>query len=85
MSPFEILEAGRAKQNMWHLQNAVNANFFSSVLASLGVKTKEGDDIKREHLYLLPNEEAPKTAYIDSSTEEGRQRIREMIKKDKDG
>ena len=80
MSPVEIIEAETARQNMWHLQNAVNANFFVSVHQALGTKLKGGEDITRQHLYLLPYEEKPVSNYIDANTPEERKRIEEMIK-----
>ena len=82
LTPVEVLQAGREKMNLWHLQNAVNASFFTSVLQSLGVQLKGGEDIKREHLYRLPGEEVT-TNYLDPSTEEGRKQINELIKKTK--
>ena len=80
MTPLEVLEAGKERMDLWHLQNAVNANFFTMILNSIGAKLKGGEDITRQHLYLLPNEEKPVSNYIDANTPEGRKRIEEMIK-----
>lgn len=80
LTPVEVMQAGRERTRMWHLQNAVNASFFTTILSSIGTKTKTGEPIQRQHLYLVPGE-AFESDYIDASTEEGRRKINEMIEK----
>ena len=79
MTPLEVLEAGNARMDQWHLQNVVNASFFTTLLQVQGAKKKGGGEVTRQDLYKLPDEKT-NDGYLDASTPEGRKEIRKLIK-----
>ena len=77
LTPSEILKAGKKKMELWHLTNAVNANFFTSIHSALGTKSQTGG-LVRTDLYIMPGEEHERD-YLDPNTEEGLKEIKRRI------
>lgn len=76
LTPIEIIDAGKERTDLWHLQNVANANFFASIHGALGTKLKGGKDITRKHLYMMPDEKLEGQEEIeDATTPEGRAKI----------
>jgi len=63
----------------WHLQNVVNANFFTSIHTAMGTKNAANKPMTRLDLYRLPGEKDDEL-FEDASTPEGREKINARIK-----